>query len=148
MRLLLIGLLFISSFPLLLAQEEESYEKEVTTTNVPATSTLGNKLAQIAAKLQLSNEQLPQVEAILLEFSTAPKPDSPQAKRARRRALRARISTILSPEQQQLMRQNNSPNTRNTRSGKATKRNWLDILIDDIAAPLIDKRRSKTRQRN
>lgn len=148
MRLLLISLLFISSLPLLLAQEEEGYGEEELTTAAPASSPFGNKLAKIATKLQLTDEQLPQVEAILLEFQASPKADSPQAKRARRRALRARISTVLSPEQQSLMLQSSRSGSGNARSGAATKRNWLDVLIDDIAVPLIEKRRGKTRQKN
>jgi hypothetical protein len=149
MRLLLISLLFIGSLPLLLAQEEEGYGEEETTITAPASSPMGNTLAKIATKLQLTDEQLPQVEAILREFQSTPKADSPQAKKARRRALRARISTVLSPEQQTLMRQNSRPFGRgNARPGTAAKRNWLDVLIDDIAAPLIDKRRSKTRKKN
>ncbi|WP_273443689.1 hypothetical protein [Neolewinella agarilytica] len=150
MRLLLISLLFIGSLSLPAQAEEEGYgEEEEVTTTAPASSPMGNTLAKIATKLQLSDEQLPQVEAILREFQSTPKADSPQAKKARRRALRARISTVLTPEQQTLMRQNSRPSgTGNARPQTAAKRNWLDVLIDDIAAPLIDKRRRKGRQKN
>lgn len=150
MRLLVISLLFISSLPLSAQAEEEAYgEEEMTTTAAPASSPMGNMLAKIATKLQLTDEQLPQVEAILREFQATPKANSPQEKKARRRALRARVSTVLTPEQQALMRQNSRPSgSGNARPGTTAKRNWLDVLIDDIAAPLIDKRRKKGRQKN
>lgn len=125
------------------AQEGEGYDEETAYETEFAATPTNEKLAKIAARLQLTDDQLPQVEAILEEFSLQPVPTTPEAKKARRRALRARVSALLTPEQRVLIQQsrNNAPGKA---AGKAS-RNWLDVLVDDIAAPLINQRGQKRR---
>ncbi len=142
MRLLLITIFIISSFfsSGLRAQEEGYAEEELTETPEGVATPANGKLAKIAARLQLTAEQLPQVEAILLEFSATPPPTTPEAKKARRRALRARVAQILTPEQRALLNQQKT-SRRNPNSPETTKRHWLDAIIEDIATPLLNQRR-------
>lgn len=125
-----------------LRAQEEGYDEEIDETEYAAAPP-NEKLARIAAKLQLTDEQLPRVEAILEEFAQQPPPVTPEEKKARRRALRARVSALLTPEQRALVQQGRA-NTTAGAPGKH-KRNWLDVLIDDVATPLINQRGQKRR---
>lgn len=131
--------------------EEEVYEEEETSTTDPAFQA---RLEKIATKLQLTDTQLPEVAAILEEFAAATAanpPTSPEAKRAQRRALRTRVMRLLSPEQKALVqRAKGNANGRQRQSGtKASpqpkKRNWFDVLLDEVATPLLNNRRGKRR---
>ena len=70
MRFLLITIIIISSlFSCALSAQEEDYDETVTNDAENAAPPANTKLDKIAAKLQLTDEQLPQVAAILEEFS-------------------------------------------------------------------------------
>ncbi len=145
MRLLLFTFLIIiisSLFSSGLRAQEESYgEEELTEDPAYVASPASEKLAKIAARLQLTEAQLPQVEAILLEFAASPPPTTPEAKKARRQALRARVGQLLTPEQRALLQPGRNTTAGRSRKGGSGKRNLLDVLIEDVATPLLDQRR-------
>ncbi|MEM9928862.1 MAG: hypothetical protein AAF840_03495 [Bacteroidota bacterium] len=142
MRLLFTTFFIIASlFSCGLTAQEESYD-ETTLTAEPTSlsSAASEKLKKVAAKLRLTEDQLPQVEAILLEFAAQPAPTTPEARKARRRALRARVSQLLTPEQLALARQIRQGKGKSRQQPTTQKRNLLDMLIEDVATPFIEQR--------
>lgn len=120
----------------------------------PITSPIQAQLDKAIAKFQLTDEQVPQMETLLLEYAQGLQdnpPASPQAKGARRRALRASVSKILTPEQLQLMRQGNKRGGARRQAGKPnasrpqSNNSWFDRLIDDIAKPLLEQHQQSRR---
>jgi hypothetical protein len=143
MRFLLISLFIISSlFSCALSAQEEDYDETPTDDTEYAAPPANTKLDKIATKLQLTDEQLPQVAAILEEFSQQAPPTTPEERKTRRRALRTRVIALLTPEQKAIVRQGRSVgNSRkaSTVNGKA-KRTWFETLLDDVATPLLNQR--------
>lgn len=146
-------LIVCSCFLSLRAQEDYTDEAEYEETEVSA-SPIQARLDKAVAKFQLTDEQVPKMKELLLQYAQDLKenpPASQQEKGARRRALRASVSKILTPAQLQQMRQGKSRggarkqsgNRNSPRQGKSD--NWLDRLIDDIAVPLLEKRQRNRR---
>ncbi|MFK8161366.1 MAG: hypothetical protein AB8H12_02790 [Lewinella sp.] len=146
MRFLLTTLFIISSlFSCALFAQEEGYDEMATDDTEYAAPPANAKLNKIAAKLQLTDEQLPQVTAILEEFSQQAPPTTPEEKKARRRALRTRVMALLTPEQKALVRQGRPAgnNRKAPANGGKTKRNWFEVLLDDVAMPLMNQRKQR-----
>lgn len=149
---LLLLLLSISLLGSLSAQEtlpDETYEDTEATIPDPASQA---RLEKIATKLQLTEAQIPQVAAILETFAatTAANPaTTPEAKRAQRRALRTEVMALLSPEQRALVKRGKANTNGGQRQGpnkpatQPAKRNWFDLLLDEVATPLLNNRRGK-----
>lgn len=152
-----IFLLLIVCVPFLGLRAQEDYTDEVDyeATTETAASPIQDKLDKVAAKLQLTEDQVPEVEALLLAYFQELKdnpPASPQEKGARRRALRAAVGQLLTPEQRQRMRKGKAQggNRKQAEKRKAapparSNDNWLDRLIDDIAMPILEQRQSNRR---
>lgn len=153
MRKIFLILIVCSSFLGLRAQEdyndEVSYEETET-----SVSPIQTQLNKVAAKFQLTDEQIPKIETLLTEYFQNLKdnpPASPQEKATRRRELRKAAGQILTPEQRQQMRQGKAKSGGRNQAGKqnsSPQRNnnsWLDRLIDDVAAPLLEQRQRKRR---
>ncbi|MEM1358544.1 MAG: hypothetical protein AAGF89_10105, partial [Bacteroidota bacterium] len=148
----LIFLLFVPLASFLSAQETLAEEAAYEDTDPTTDPAFRARLDKITAKLQLTEAQIPEVAAILKEFTataaTNP-PTTPEAKRAQRRTLRSRVMRLLSPEQRALVqagrgRANASPHQASKKAGpQPQKRGWFDVLLDDIAAPLLNNRRGK-----
>jgi len=153
-RKIFLILIVCSSFLGLRAQEDYTDDVDYETTEETSVSPIQAQLDKVSAKLQLTDEQIPEVEALLLNYFQRLKDDppaSPQDKGARRRALRASVGKILTPEQRQRMRQGKAKSGARKQAGKqknTPQRNnstWLDRLIDDVAAPLLEQRQRKRR---
>jgi hypothetical protein len=141
MRFLLITLFIISSlFSCALFAQEEGYD-ETPTDNTEYTAPPANsKLDRIAAKLQLTEEQKSQVAIILEEFAQETPPATPEEKKTQRRALRTRVTALLTPEQKAIIRQGRSAGKNRRANGAKAKRSWFDVLLDDVATPLLNRR--------
>lgn len=105
------------------------------------------QLDQLTVRLSLTPEQIPAAEQLLAAYYTElidNPPATPELKRARKRTFRNRFRQLLTPEQQADLRSG-------TKSRKATataqkQRHWLDVLIDDVATPLLEKRKKNRRK--
>lgn len=146
MRFLPTTLFIISSlFSGVLCAQEEGYDEPLNDATEYVAPQVNDQLDRIAAKLQLTEEQSVQVANILEEFSLETPPATPEEKKARRRALRARVTALLTPAQKALIRQRRpAGNNRNSpaANGKA-RRNWFEVLLDDVATPLLNQRKQR-----
>lgn len=150
-----IFLLLIVCIPFLGLRAQEDYTDDVGSEATEISdSPIQAQLDKVSAKLQLTDEQIPKVEALLLEYFqqlTDNPPTSPQDKGARRRALRTSVGKILTPEQRQRMRQSKAKGGARKQAGRQNSKpqrnsdTWLDRLIDDVAAPLLEQRQRKRR---
>ncbi|MTB53738.1 hypothetical protein [Lewinella sp. W8] len=115
-----------------------------------AEDVIEQKLDRIDQRLGLLPDQRASIREVLITF-TEKYGDQPPAtkdeKRQRRRALRQAVSALLTPEQIARIkesRKNASGNLPKNNSGSPSptpKRSFLDILLDDIATPLLEKRK-------
>lgn len=105
------------------------------------------QLDQLTLRLDLTDEQVPAAESLLEEYYTSlteNPPATPEEKRTRKRALRARFARLLTPEQQATLR--NSKNANPGENPQRQKRGWLDVLLDDVATPLLNNRNRNRRK--
>ena len=138
--LLLIPLFFLGWLGHGLAAQEELQQEELA-----IASSADEQLGRISAKLQLTEDQLPEVRLLLEEFleqNQINPATTPEEKRSRRRAIRGRMAKLLTPEQQALMRQKGGKARQAQRPEKQQK-HWLDALIDEVATPLLEKRQRR-----
>ncbi|MEM9261101.1 MAG: hypothetical protein AAGA62_15775 [Bacteroidota bacterium] len=151
---LFIFLLFVPLASSLSAQEALSEEAAYEATDPTTDPAFQARLEKITVKLQLTDAQIPEVAAILKEFAAtaaANPPPTMEAKRTQRRALRSRVMRLLSPEQRALVqggrgRANANPRQGGKKAGaQSPKRGWFEVLLDDIATPLLNNRRGKRR---
>jgi hypothetical protein len=147
-----IFLILIVCIPFLGLRAQEDYDDGVSYEEAETSaSPIQAQLDKIVVKLQLTEEQVPQVETLLQEFFQQRQdnpPSSPQEKGERRRQLRTSVGKLLTPEQRQQMRQGKGGKKQARRSNASPQRNsdnWLDRLIDDVAAPLLEKRQRNRR---
>ncbi|TXF89991.1 hypothetical protein FUA23_08545 [Neolewinella aurantiaca] len=136
-------LIVCSSFLGLRAQEDYNGSSPSPTTETPAL--VETMLDKISRKLQLSEEQVPQVETLLQDFFQHPENQTGASPEVRR-ALRAAVSKLLTPDQRQLLKQKRARNGTVRRGSNPNmvapqKSSWLDLLLDDVAYPLLEKRR-------
>ncbi len=147
MRLFMTTFFIINSlFSCVLAAQEEGYDEEASTETAEyAAAPANDKLDKITAKLQLTEGQRSQVAAILEEFSQQGMPATPEDKKARRRALRTRVMALLTPEQKARARQGrpSGNNRRAPATNERSKRSLFDILLDDVATPLLNQRKRR-----
>lgn len=135
-----------SLFSCALYAQEEGYGEETATETAEYTAAPANaRLDKIVARLQLTEDQRWQVAAVLEEFAQQGTPTTPEEKKTRRRALRARVMAMLTPEQKALARQGrpSGNNRRGPASNEKTKRGWFDVLLDDVAMPLLNQRKQR-----
>ncbi|MEM6770789.1 MAG: hypothetical protein AAF597_09420 [Bacteroidota bacterium] len=100
-------------------------------------------MVRITQRLQLTPDQVPQVRT-LLEAHHADMQNNPPAsvdeRKVRKRALRSRVMAILTPAQRERLKAQRG-GSRNQKNAAAGKRHWLDVIIEDVAAPLLDRRK-------
>lgn len=100
-------------------------------------------LFRINQRLLLTDDQYPQVEAMLEAYQNdlaSNPPVSREDKRARKRALRTRIMGILTPEQKARAKARRSGGGKRS-APTPQKRSWFDVLLDDVASPLLERRK-------
>ncbi len=95
-------------------------------------------MLRLSRRLQLTPTQQPQVAAIMNSYRAdlaANPPGSPEERRTRKRNARSQVMALLTPEQKARLKAN--------RNGKGSggKRGWIDVLLDDVARPMLDGRR-------
>lgn len=99
-------------------------------------------LVRINRRLLLTDGQIPQVRTMITAYQTDladNPPATPEDKRARRRAFRSNVMAILTPEQKARAKAQRAGGGRK-KGASQQKRNWLDVIIDDVANPLIERR--------
>ena len=143
--LILLCCLFAATVSLT-AQKEVSDDPFVSEEPLPA-EPWRKQLDQLTARLGLTPEQRPAAEALLSEYYAelqANPSATAEEKRSRKRAFRKRFQQLLTPDQQQTLRAGNGGGSQ--RQAAPPKRGWLDVLIDDVATPLLDNRRRNRRK--
>lgn len=154
----LLGLLLLCFFTLagtsgraqdedLAEEEDDGYYADDAYDDEPAAlpALVKAQLAEATVRLELTDEQTPAVGDLLLAYHedhTAEPPADDGEERTRRRALHTSVNNLLTPGQRQLLRDWTGEHPAAS-PGKPKKRKWFDVLIDDVAAPILDKRRKK-----
>jgi len=132
------------------AQEEPSDlpapDGEYTETPLLPANPWRQQLDKLSTRLKLTPAQSSAAEVLFADYHADladNPPATPELKRARKRALRGRFRQLLTPEQQADLRSGNKG--RNSTAPTPKKRHWLDALLDDVATPLIEKRKKNRR---
>jgi hypothetical protein len=148
MRLLILTLgILLSGLPL---GAQDSLSIISTPQTEGAGAMIEQKLDRIDQRLGLMPDQRESIRKVLVDFTEkygGQPPDTPEEKRQRRRALRQAVSTLLSPEQIALMKEGRKkrsgtlPDKRVGSPSPTPKRNFLDVILEDIATPLLERRK-------